>query len=131
MGGFIIMLRKEQWSSLRNRGLFLLSVFLSLGCRLARAGEINFDRIVFLSSWTKSSKVHFSNGQYREPAAPGSATELILKLTHQRAFRKLDGKEAGARQTLRSGERGSSLALGPRAPPTKVWCHPICLFLPF
>ena len=32
MGGFIIMLQKEPSSSLRNKGLFLLFVFLSLGC---------------------------------------------------------------------------------------------------
>ncbi len=81
------------------RGLFLLIALFQLACGLARAGELpetNFDRIVFLSSWTKSGKVHFSNGEYREPAAPGSATELIVKLTDQRAFGKLDGKEAGA-----------------------------------
>ena len=81
------------------QGLFLLIALIQLACGLARAGElpeINFDRIVFMSSWTKSGKLHFSNGEYREPVGPGSATELIVKLTDQRAFGKLDGKEAGA-----------------------------------
>jgi heat shock protein HslJ len=81
------------------RGLFLLIALFQLACGLAKAEElpeINFDRMVFLSSWAKSGKVHFSNGEYREPAAPGLATELIVKLTDKRAFGKLDGKEAGA-----------------------------------
>ena len=81
------------------RGLFLFVALFQLACGLAQAGElpeINFDRIVFMSSWTKSGKLHFSNGEYREPVGPGSATELKVKLTDQRAFGKLDGKEAGA-----------------------------------
>jgi hypothetical protein len=81
------------------RGLFLLIALFQFACGLAGATElpeINFDRIVFLSSWTKSGKVHFSNGEYREPVASGSATELKVKLSDQRAFGKLDGKEAGA-----------------------------------
>lgn len=82
-----------------NRCLILLIVLSQLACGLARAGElpeINFDGIAFLSSWRKSGKVHFSNEEYREPATPGSAIELIVKLTDKRAFGKLYGKEAGA-----------------------------------
>jgi heat shock protein HslJ len=74
-------------------------MLLYLGCGLAQAwgsSEINFDEIVFFSSWTKSGKVHFSNGEYHEPGAPGSAIELIVKLTARRAFGKLGGKEVGA-----------------------------------
>ena len=81
------------------QGLLLLIALIQLACGLARAGElpeINFDRIVFMSSWTKSGKLLFSNGEYREPVGPGSATELIVKLNDRRAFGKLDGKEAGA-----------------------------------
>jgi heat shock protein HslJ len=40
--------------------------------------------------------VHFSNGEYRESSAPGSGSQLIVKLADKRAFGKLDGKEAGA-----------------------------------
>jgi hypothetical protein len=60
------------------RGLFLLIALFQLACGLARAEElpeINFDKIVFVSGWAKSGKIHFSNGEYREPAAPGSATD--------------------------------------------------------
>jgi len=81
------------------QSLFLFITRAFLGCGCVQAGEllgIDFNQIVFLSGWTKSGKVRFSNGEYREPAAPGSATELIVKLTDQRAFGILDGKEAGA-----------------------------------
>ncbi len=81
-----------------QRLLLLITLFF-FGCGSVQAGEllgIDFDQIVFLSSWTKSGKVHFSNGEYREPATPGSTTELIVKLTDQRTFGKLNGKEAGA-----------------------------------
>jgi heat shock protein HslJ len=40
--------------------------------------------------------VHLVNGDYRGPAAPGSAAETVVKLTDARAFGKLGGKEAGA-----------------------------------
>jgi len=81
------------------RGLFLLIAMLHLGCAVAKAGElpdINFDKIVFLSSWTKLGKFQLVNGEYREPATPGSATETVVKLTDNIACGKVDGKEAAA-----------------------------------
>jgi len=66
---------------------------------LANAGEstkINLDNITFISSWTNSGKVQLVNGEYREQAGPGSATETVVKLTDAIAFGKLNGKEAGA-----------------------------------
>jgi len=79
------------------RGLFLLMALFQLTCGLAGAGElpeINFDRIVFLSSWTNSGKVQLINGEYREQVGPGSATETVIKLTDYMASGKLEGKEA-------------------------------------
>jgi heat shock protein HslJ len=79
--------------------LFWLIVLFQLVPGMGRAGElpdINFDKIVFLSSWTKSGKVQLVNGEYREPAAPGSATETVVKLTDDIACGKVDGKEAAA-----------------------------------
>ena len=81
------------------RGLFLLIALFQLIGALAMAGEspeIDFDKIVFLSSWTKSGEVQLVNGEYRRPAAPGSATQTVVKLTDAKAFGKLEGKEAGA-----------------------------------
>lgn len=79
--------------------LLLLNVLLHLGCGLTSAGEIpdiNFDTIVFLSSWTKSGNVQLVNGEYREPAAPGSATETVVKLTDDIASGKVNGEDAAA-----------------------------------
>jgi heat shock protein HslJ len=86
-----------------RRMLSLLWVFVLLlvaaGAGLVEAGEladINFDKIVFLSSWTKSGKVQLVNGEYREPAAPGSATQTVVKLTDHIAVGKLGRKDAAA-----------------------------------
>jgi heat shock protein HslJ len=79
--------------------LLLLTILLHLMCGLAKAGElpeINFDKIVFLSSWTKSGKVQLVKREHREPAAPGSASQTIIKLTDNIARGKVDGKEAAA-----------------------------------
>ena len=81
------------------QGLFLLIAMLHLVCGLAKAGElpdINFDKIVFLSSWTKSGKFQLINGEYRESAASGLATETVVKLAENIACGKVDGKEAAA-----------------------------------
>ena len=81
------------------RGFFWFIVVCRLASGFAEAGElpeINFDRIVFLSSWTKSGKVQLVSGEYREPAAPGSATETVVKLAENIARGKVDGKEAAA-----------------------------------
>jgi hypothetical protein len=46
------------------RGLFLLIALVQLIGALAKAEElpeINFDKIVFVSSWTKSGKVQLGN----------------------------------------------------------------------
>jgi heat shock protein HslJ len=72
------------------RGLFLLIALFQLIGALAEAGElpdINFDKIAFISSWTKSGKVQLVNG---------SATETVVKLTDKIACGKVDGKEAAA-----------------------------------
>jgi len=81
------------------RSLFWLFVLLQLVCGFAEARElpeINFGKIVFISSWTKSGSVQLVNGEYREPAAPSSATETIVKLTDYIACGKVNGKDAAA-----------------------------------
>jgi heat shock protein HslJ len=81
------------------QNLLLLTVLLHLGCGLTSTEnlpDINFDKIVFLSSRTQSGNVQLVNGEYHGPAGPGSAAETLVKLTDARAFGKLGGKEAGA-----------------------------------
>jgi heat shock protein HslJ len=79
--------------------MFWLMTLLLLGCGLTIAGEhhsINFDNIVFLSRWTQSGKVQLVNGEYREPIAPGSAAQTMVKLTNARTFGTLEGREVAA-----------------------------------
>ncbi len=79
--------------------VFWIIVLFQLACGLVHAGgpaKISLDNISFISSWTKSGKAKLINGEYREPAASGSATEIVVKLTHHTAFGKLDGKEVAA-----------------------------------
>jgi heat shock protein HslJ len=45
----------------------------------------------YLSEWTDSGTVQLVNGEYRTPAAEGSATELVVMLTNYAAFGDLDG----------------------------------------
>ena len=58
--------------------------------------EINFDKVTFLSTWTKSGRVQLNKGEYREPAAPGSASEIVVKLTDKIAVGKINGKDVAA-----------------------------------
>jgi len=79
------------------RSPFWVIALLQLACGFAEAGELpEINKIVFISSWTKSGRVQLVNGQYREPAAPGSATETIVRLTDNIAVGKLEEEEAAA-----------------------------------
>lgn len=46
---------------------------------LAAAADpiIEFEKIAFLSRWVHSRKVTLTEGEYREPAAPGPAKEIV------------------------------------------------------
>ena len=79
--------------------LLWLIALLPAACGLINGRDfpgINFDKIVFLSSWTQSGKVQFVNGEYREAATPGSAIETVVKLGDNIASGELDGKDAAA-----------------------------------
>jgi heat shock protein HslJ len=81
-------------------------IFLCLSCsspgvgiRSAANGDetvIDLDSATYLSTWFPSGKVTLSNGEHREPASPGSASEIVVKLTDKRAFGVVNGKETGA-----------------------------------
>ena len=51
---------------------------------------------LYKSEWTQSGEVKLTNGEYREKVVPGSATEIVIKLTDQVAFGELDGKKVAA-----------------------------------
>lgn len=80
-----------------------LLILLENSCVIARfaashkdASEIDLSSMTFLSRWFPSGKVALSHGEYREPAVPGSASEIIIKLTDKRAFGLINGAETGA-----------------------------------
>jgi hypothetical protein len=50
----------------------------------------------YKSEWTKSGTVQLAGGEYREQAAPGSATETVVMLTDQIAVGELNGQPAAA-----------------------------------
>jgi hypothetical protein len=45
----------------------------------------------YASEWTRSGKAQLADGQYRESAAPGSATEVVVKATPYYALGDLNG----------------------------------------
>ena len=71
-------------------------------CGTATAGQMagghaaELGGITIRLSQFPSRAVTLKNGEYREPVAPGSATEMIVKLTDKRAFGKVNGREAAA-----------------------------------
>ena len=52
--------------------------------------------MTYQSEWTQSGTAPLENGQYSEPAAPGSATLTKVSLTEHVAFGELDGQPAAA-----------------------------------
>jgi heat shock protein HslJ len=54
---------------------------------------IDFDNVIFISDWTKSGEFQFTRGEYRESAAPGAATEIVVRLTGNIVVEKIDGKD--------------------------------------
>ena len=51
--------------------------------------------LTFTSSWTASGKAPLRDGEYREPLAPGSTAQLVVKLAAA-AFGSAGGREIGA-----------------------------------
>jgi heat shock protein HslJ len=52
--------------------------------------------MAYKSEWTESGMAPLTNGEYREQAAPGSATETVVKLSEQTAYGELNGQPAAA-----------------------------------
>lgn len=50
----------------------------------------------YKSEWTQSGTAPLVNGEYREQAAPGSATETVVMLTSYAAYGELNGEPAAA-----------------------------------
>jgi len=56
-----------------------------------------FKNAEYQSEWTRSRKAPLTDGEYREPVAPGSATETVVMLSDRMAFGySSDGQEMAA-----------------------------------
>jgi heat shock protein HslJ len=50
----------------------------------------------YKSQYTPSGSVTLQNGRFSEPAAPGSATQIIIQMTRHLAYGEMNGKPAAA-----------------------------------
>ncbi len=75
--------------------IFVLSGTASSGY-VGDPGVKDLEGITIRSAWFTSGTVTLNNGEYRGPAKPGSATETVVRLTGQRAFGPMNGKDAAA-----------------------------------
>jgi hypothetical protein len=66
--------------------------------RLAAEGLLRevLANTTYKSEWTQSGTAPLLDGEYREAAAPGSATETIIRLTDHIAYGALNGQPAAA-----------------------------------
>jgi heat shock protein HslJ len=62
----------------------------------ARGATPELGALTFRSTVLPSGSVQLAHGEYRAPAAPGSASEIVVKLTDNLAFGSLAEKPAGA-----------------------------------
>jgi len=56
----------------------------------------DLNSLTIRSTVYKEKPVKLLNGEYRAPAAPGAASEIVVKLTDKRVFGKIDAKNVGA-----------------------------------
>jgi len=86
--------------STRISAVLFLSIFVLFNTVLA--GDVSgpaakvLEGITIRSTWFPSGTVTLKNGEYREPAAPGSARGTVVKLTDKRDFGMVSGREGGA-----------------------------------
>jgi hypothetical protein len=57
----------------------------------------------YQTQWTPEGVVRLENGEYRAPAAPGSASEIVVALTEHVATGELNGEPAAAAILYSSG----------------------------
>ena len=84
---------------LRTAVIALTVGALFFGCAASRETHHlweEFGNQTFPSEWTLSGTAPLKNGIYREPVAPGSATEIVIRLTRHWAIGNPDGRPAAA-----------------------------------
>ncbi len=71
-------------------------VLARLTTKPAKVSAQDLEALTFHSKAYKGAPVKLTHGEYRAPAAPGSASEVIIKLGPKRAFGTLNSREFGA-----------------------------------
>lgn len=62
----------------------------------------------YASQWAQSGRAKLVNGQYRESAAPGAATEILVRATEYSALGDLDGDGIGDGVMVLESDPGGS-----------------------
>jgi hypothetical protein len=60
------------------------------------------------SQWPESGRAKLVNGRFREPAAPGAATDILVRATEHYAFGDLDGDGTGDAVVVLESDPGGS-----------------------
>jgi heat shock protein HslJ len=82
---------------LRNaEGTRMVTYEAKAGARGADLNEEALKNMTYKSTWTESGEAALVDGEYREQAAPGSATETVVQVTDHVAYGDLNGQPAAA-----------------------------------
>ena len=74
----------------------IAGVCIFAACNLAGADTRVLEQLTLRSSVYTDSPVVLRDGEFRRPAAPGSASEIVVRLTGIGAFGRLNGADIGA-----------------------------------
>lgn len=74
----------------------MLSAFTAVLYGCASTAPANLEALTLRSKVYTAAPVTLTRGEFRAPAAAGSASAVTVKLSDKRAFGTLDGKQAGA-----------------------------------
>lgn len=88
-----------------KRSIGILSILLVVALVLVACGSAKTSNALttkelqgaeYQTQWTPEGVVRLENGEYRAPAAPGSASEIVVALTEYVATGELNGESAAA-----------------------------------
>jgi hypothetical protein len=88
-----------------KRNIGILPILLAVALMLAACGSAktsdaltteSLQNAEYQTEWTPEGTVRLESGEYRAPAAPGSASEIVIALTEHIAVGELDGQPAAA-----------------------------------
>ena len=88
-----------------KRKIGILSILLAVALMLAACGAAKpsdaltteaLQNAEYQTEWTPEGTVRLEDGEYRAPAAPGSASEIVIAMTEYVAVGELNGQPAAA-----------------------------------